>query len=636
MKNPIYALCFLLFGPLAAPAQLNPEPIQIPMRDGQTLAANLYLPNQSDAFPVILIQTPYNKELFNLSGLPLGIGHDIAGSDYAFVIVDWRCFYGSLPACTLNPNRGEDGYDAVEWIADQPWSDGRIGTWGPSALGNVQFETAREQPPHLVCAVPEVASPQTSYRDYYPGGAIRTEYLETLSFLFGAAGFGLVIDNPHYNLLWQIVENTTMYPEDIAVPMLLVGGWYDHNTYADFLLIDTLATNSPPAVKELHKILVGPWVHGGTGPANLGSLLQGELTYPAAENYNDLLALDFFDHHLRDIDNGWEGNARYLYFQMGENEWRHSDIWPPLGTQPQTLFLHADGSIQLQPASGSTDALSFNYDPSDPSPTIGGKTLSLALDQGPYDQAPLVESRPDALIFTTAPFEQAVELQGSVKGKLYVSSDRKDTDFTLRLTEVYPDGRSMLLGEAVQRMRFREGYAVADTAFMATGEVYPITFEFDPLANTFLPGQSLRLVVSSSNYPRYNRNMNTGGEMYPNGNTDTLVNALVAENTVHLNALYPSQIELPLAAPITALQAVAAEKTGPSAFPNPSSGEFQLMDLPAPCRLELFDSSGRLWKVEQAPAESHSLRLNELPAGLYFLRIFDRQQRSTSLRLRKE
>ena len=163
-----FPLLLLFLFPVLAFGQLNPEEIDIPMRDGKTLSGHLYRPNTSDAFPVILIQTPYNKNLYSLAGLPLGVGMDLENSPYAYVIVDWRCFYGSLSACVLNVNRGEDGYDTVEWIADQDWSNGKIGTWGPSALGNVQFETAREHPPHLVCAMPEVPSPTTTYKEYLP------------------------------------------------------------------------------------------------------------------------------------------------------------------------------------------------------------------------------------------------------------------------------------------------------------------------------------------------------------------------------------------------------------------------------------------------------------------------------------
>jgi predicted acyl esterase len=611
-------LIFLLAGGSLF-GQLDPEVISIPMRDGEELAAHLYRPNDTDAFPVILIQTPYNKAGFQLIGLPLGVDYDISSSDYAFVVVDWRCFFGSLPACTLNPNRGEDGYDAVEWIAAQPWSNGKIGTWGPSALGGVQFSTAYEQPPHLICAVPEVAAPWETYHKYYPGGSIKVEQLETLQTLFG--NYDLVINNPYYNLLWQIAENTTMRPEDVGIPMLLVAGWFDHNTEWDMVMIDTLASASPLEVRDQHKILIGPWVHGGVGPASVGTEQQGELSFPEATNGNDLLAKEFFDFYLRDIGNDWTSRDRYIYFQMGENTWEETDVWPPEGGTTQTFYLRENGFISTD-MSTSDEQLSFTYDPEDPSPTIGGKTLNPDLLQGPFDQGPEVESRNDVLIFSTPILTEALPVQGKVKAQLFVSSDRIDTDVVLRLTEVYPDGRSILIGESIQRLRFREGYTMSDEAFMTPGEVYPVTLSFEDFANTFQVGNQLRLIVSSSNYPRYNRNMNTGGEMYPNGEIDVLVNPLVAENTLYLSAAFPSNIELPIAG----ISSNLSEKdlfSGINMAPNPVrdhllisangyswDGGF-IVDMKGIKRLEL--SAGR---------DALDLNVEDLPPGMYSLQLF--------------
>ncbi|TNE59354.1 MAG: CocE/NonD family hydrolase, partial [Bacteroidetes bacterium] len=449
MKNLLPAL-LLLFAAQAF-AQLNPEPILIPMRDGKMLAADLYRPNQQGTFPVIFIQTPYNKNLFKL-GLPLDVGQNIAASNYAFVVMDWRCFYGSLAACTLNPNRGEDGYDAVEWIAGQDWCNGKIGTWGLSALGNIQWMTAREQPPHLVCAMPMVAAPETAYRHYYPGGAIRTEYLQTLGVLFGNS-FGPIVNNPHYNLVWQIAEGATWYPQDIEVPMLLVAGWFDHNINDDMLLFDGLRASSP--VTGQHRLLIGPWRHGG-----LGQVPQGDLQFPEAQNGDDIVGNQFFAHYLLGENNGWENTPLVQYFQMGDNTWKTSMAFPPANLTEQVLYLTGNKELVPDDPMAPATSLTFNYDPNDPSPTIGGKTLWPQLEQGPYDQGTAVESRSDALVFTTAVLTDGIAVVGQITAHLYVASDRKDTDVALRLTEVYPDGKSVLLNESIQRMRFRNGYTV--------------------------------------------------------------------------------------------------------------------------------------------------------------------------------
>ncbi|MBK7407905.1 MAG: CocE/NonD family hydrolase [Saprospirales bacterium] len=615
MKTQFWLACLFLFSVSGLQAQLNPQAISIPMRDGKALSAQLYLPNATGTFPVILIQTPYNKLYYQLTGLPLGVDYDIASSNYAFVVLDWRCFYGSIGACTANPNRGEDGYDAVEWIAAQPWCNGKVGTWGPSALGNVQFQTAYEQPPHLVCAIPKVAAPWETYHKYYPGGSIIVEHLQTLQTLFG--NYDLVIDNPYYNLIWQFAENTSMNPELVDVPMLLVAGWFDHNTEWDMVLIDTLSKASPQSVRDKHKILVGPWVHGGTSQSSVGTGQQGELFFPEAAAWNDIKGLEFFDFYMRGVENGWEDQARYIYFQMGDNEWHESQIWPPAGGTSQTYYLHADGTILPEAPDTPNASLSFPYDPEDPSPTIGGKTLNPDLLQGPYDQAEEVESRADVLLFSTPVLTESISIQGKIGVQLYVSSDRPDTDFTLRLTDVYPDGRSILLGECIQRMRFRNGYTQAAEAFMNPGEVYLITLEFEDLAVTFPVGHQLRLIVSSSNYPRYNRNMNTGGEMHPNGNIDTLVNPLVATNSVHLNTAYPSSLELPLAAVSSGITNPDNLKLNIDISPNPTTGQVEVRGEGI-IKVELYDINGQLIR---RVSTANSLDLEGLPAGVYVVQV---------------
>jgi predicted acyl esterase len=604
-------------------AQLNPQSIAIPMRDGKHLSAHLYLPNTSEQFPVILIQTPYNKNFFKNNGMPLGIGYDIVASPYAFVVLDWRCFYGSLLACTANPDRGADGYDAVEWIAGQPWSNGKVGTWGPSALGNVQFQTTYQNPPHLVCAVPEVPSPQTRYHHYYPGGSIRTEYFETLNLLFGIiGGFDVVVQNPYYNALWQYVESITLRPDLINIPMLIIGGWYDHNTTDNFMLIDALAKSSALPVRGQHKILVGPWVHGGTGQSRLGSEMQGELSYPAAIGWNDALALEFFDQYLRDVDRGYENRKRYLYFQMGDDQWQETEIWPPSGLQIQTFYLHADQQLTGLGPLQEAEPIHFTYDPRDPSPTVGGKTLNFVLDQGPYDQRLSVESRNDNLVFSTAPLPQDLVVKGSIKVHLHVASNRPDTDFVIRLTDVYPDGRSMLLGSAIQRMRFREGYRVADTTSMQSGAVYPITLSMDPLAVTFKAGHRLRLIITSSNYPRYNRNMNNEGEMYPNDNIDTLVNPLVAQNTVYTGDSYPSRMELPVeSAIITGNEEASAGNRECTVYPNPADNMVEISSLAENSKITLLDLVGAPIFSMHVSGSSANIDISSMTPGVYLLVI---------------
>jgi predicted acyl esterase len=611
----ILLLILLLCNSLTA--QLSYTTVQIPTRDSKFLAADIYLPDTVNTFSTILIQTPYDKDDFHTTGLPLGIGMNQAGSNFAFVILDWRCFYGSASACIAQPNRGEDGYDAVEWIAAQPWSNGRVGTWGPSALGNIQFMTAAQQPPHLICAAPEVASPQTQYQAYLPGGAARTEYLQTLGVLFGGGIASVVAANPHYNLLWQVSESTTDYTPTVGVPMFLVAGWFDHNTDIDIDLLEKLQTSSLPAVRSSHKLLVGPWVHGGTGIAHVGSTIQGDLSFPGAANWNDSLELEFFEYYLNNALNGWPSQPTVRYFQMGDDVWQSSTDWPPAGTVNQRLYLHDDGGLRSNTPAAAVSSLGYDYDPLDPSPTVGGKTLSLSLVQGPLNQIPAVESRNDVLIFTSDSLTQDVKVQGKISLHLQVSSDRKDTDMMARITDVYPDGRSILMGETVLRMRFRDGFAVADTAFMTGGTVYPIDLDFEHLAQTFKAGHRIRIIVSSSNYPRFNRNMNTGGDLYPGGNLDTLVGPLIAHNTLHLGSSTLSWVDLPVQMGASGVE-VDRELLEWDVFPNPISGGICHVRASEPGMCILYDLQGRRVGEFTVQAGEQEVQLPEgLPAGTY-------------------
>ena len=614
LKLPLICLFVALSNILLA--QLSPQEISIPMRDGKSLSAHLYLPNLSDDFPTILIQTPYNKNNYK-AGLPLGVRQNLASSNYAFVIVDWRCFYGSASACVANVDRGNDGYDAVEWIAAQTWSDGKIGTWGPSALGNVQFNTAVKQPPHLVCAVPEVTSPQTFYSDYYPGGVLISGRVKSLNILYGGA-FNTVIDNPYYNNTWQYVENNTIDLAEVDIPMLLVAGWYDHNIGVDIPLLQNLRLESGVTVRDKHKILIGPWVHGGTGQAYVGSSNQGELFYPDAEFVNHEYENAFFDFYLRGINNKWESDtAIFNYYQINESQWAHSATWPPAQTTTKTLFFSRDNT--LDNTMGTDDALTYAYDPTNPSPSTGGKTLTPGLDQGPLDQRTAVESRGDVQVFTSDAFEEDLVIRGVITTKLFVSSNRLDTDFMARLTQVYPDGRSMLLGETVMRMRYRNGNTVADTAFMQQGEVYEIDLPFDPLAVTISKGHKVRVIISSSNYPHYNRNMNTGGEMYPNTNPDTLVNPLVADNSIWVGNNYPSEIEFEVLESGVGIKKMDTTKVL-LFHPNPSKGTLYVDNIKTNYKLEVYDLSGRLVYAE-ADRNSATINLEFLSSGLYSIQL---------------
>jgi predicted acyl esterase len=602
----------------ASYAQLNPVSVTIPMRDGKFLAADIYLPNgDSLPRPTILIQTPYQKNFYHGLGLPLQVGFNINASPFNFVVVDWRCFYGSAAACTTAVNRGQDGYDCVEWIAQQPWSNDSTGTWGPSALGLIQFQTAKENPPHLTCCVPLVAGMRSDYQRYFPGGVYRTEYVQMLD----ALGYGLstlLLAHTVHDIYWQVAEATTFYPASVNVPVFMIGGWYDHATEEVLESFEGIRTQSALAVRSQQKLLMGPWTHNTTSGAPLN---VGELAYPEAVNASDSLARKFFEYYLLNAANGWDQRPVVEYFQMGENTWNNDVSWNNAGLQDFNLYFHSTGALDLNMPAASSDSLNINYDPRNPSPTVGGPTLLNTLSQGPYDQQPVVESRNDLLSFTTLPLSGDVVMRGRPIAHLKVSSGNPDTDFSLRLTDVYPDGRSMLVLDGIRRMRFRNGYAAADTSVISPGTVYPLDVDlFANTAITFLAGHKIRVDVTSSNYPRFDSNLNNGQAMYSAGDT------LVAQNVVYMNSTDASYITLPLESFPDAVEEVNAMK-GISIFPDPCNEWCEVSGLLAAgyqgeiSRVVVYDSMGR--ELYTAFVSSSKLRLqtSNLQCGIYFLRI---------------
>jgi predicted acyl esterase len=616
-----FILFFIIISNLSFAQVLTPIVDSIPMSDGRKLAADIYIPSGMTSGPVILIQTPYNRILYRF-GLPLRIGTNLNSSNYIFVIADWRGFYGSAGAMYTSPTpptRGVDGASAVEWIYTQPWCNGKIGTWGPSALGKVQFQTAKENPPHLTCICPLVAGSQFDYDEYYPNGCLRTEYVQQLDGL----GFGLspfIVSQPVHNITWTFVENQNYYPASIQVPCFMIGGWYDHNIEVMLELFNGIRTSSPIAVRNQHRLLMGPWVHGGHGAAYVGSATQGQLSYPNAQYWSDSLALMYFDYHLRTISNGWNSTQYVQYYQLGENTWNTSPAWPPTGTTPVNFYFHQSGALNENMPANGTDFLSFNYNPANPSPTIGGTTLRADLDQGPYDQAPLVESRNDILTFTTNTFTQNTVLKGKATIHMKVASDKLDTDFCVRLTDVYPDGRSMLVNDGVMRMRFRNGTNATDTASMIPNTIYDCVINLPNTSITFLAGHKLRVDITSSNYPRFNRNMNTGGAMYPGGKMDTLVNPQTASNKVYTNNVNQSYITLPLIG-FTSNISILENNLQFDLYPNPANSFLNInTGLTENYSVTIYTILGQVVFTEQSN-DAKKINIQPLPPGVYSLEI---------------
>lgn len=586
------------------------------MRDSKKIAADVYIPAGVNNAPVILIQTPYNRQYYRLVGLPLGIGKDQNNSPYIFVISDWRGFYGSSKSKYAgNPGLGEDGYDLVEWIAKQSWCNGKIGTWGPSALGKVQFQTASENPPSLTCICPLVAAPQTFFNDYYPGGCLRTEYLEQLD----ALGFGLspiIVAHPYFDLTWSFSEKTTDYHEKINVPCLMIGGWYDHNVNLMLSFFEGLKKSSP--VKEKHKLVMGPWVHGGSGISQVGTAIQGDLTYPDAAGWHDTFALRFFSYYLKGKQNNWESTPEVNSYQMSEG-WQSLSVWPPSQTEEKKYFLRSDLTLSTSQPGTDRDSISFNYDPSKPSLTYGGPILRKDLKQGPLDLSGNVEKEQDVLIFTSSELSEDLIIQGSVKIRFQVSSDRTDTDFDVRLTDVYPDGRSIIFSDGARRMRFRDGNSSSEVKLMIPGTIYSCEIDLTHTALTLKKGHKIRIIVSSSNYPRFNRNMNTGAEMYPQNNMDSLLNPLIAKNTLHLGNAVASYILFPVKSSTSGIAQKNTEQPYFKIVPNPAKHSFNFFwyETEIPKQIVIHNMQGKLVHVETIHTRNTSISVSHLKTGTY-------------------
>lgn len=530
-----------------------PFSVKIPMRDGKKLAVDVFLPKGEGKFPTILIMTPYNRKLLG-AAIPAAsaVSKLIDREHYVFVVVDWRGFFGSKDAGgdvgkVQADLRGKDGYDTVEWIAKQKWSNSKVGMWGVSALGKIQYWTAIQQPPHLVCICPAVAQHGYFYEHYYHGGVYKKNYSGIHEQVGYTGAEKKILAHPTYDNLWKLLESPIVNKYSrINLPILIIGGWYDTYTEGVLQTFNALRKLAGSEARKSTKMIIGPWIHVD---AASGKLKQGELKFSEAARVSEKEAKRFFDYYLRDKkDNGYDKEPAIRYFQMGENKWKNSSAWPPANLKEVSYFLQAEGKLLTDKPDEDCQPDTFRYDPNDPSPTVGGMTICKFWDPaapkiaaGPMDQRVRVEGRKDHVSYSTDVLDKDVAVRDVVKVKLYVSSDRVDTDFAIRLCDVYPDGRSMLITDGIHRMRFRE--SLQKEKLMKPGEVYEVTVVLTPTAHTFRKKHRIRILVSSSNYPRFDRNPNNGEHFF----TDKK-KALVATNKIYHDSSHLSALFLPAGA----------------------------------------------------------------------------------------
>ncbi len=567
----------------------------VPMRDGTRLAADIFRPDAPGRFPVLVSRGPYGKEGY--LDQPNHSMWFFPKNGYVFVNQDCRARFDS-EGDYYDPvfQEAQDGWDTVEWAARQSWSTGRVGTTGQSYLGATQYTLAgmNPLPPHLQAMAPVSASSDFHQSwVYHTGGAMEWGWMVPYTIFKGRntlerAGrsdlltqmdeyvlppgnfaqpltdrwylhlplrdwidrlkeaapyfheyFDQELDGPYW---WR--ANLLKNLGGVKIPMFHVSSWYD-------IFLEG-ALNSFQAIRERgaselarnnQRLLIGPWAHirpftepnsGGAGDIDFGDNARIEL--------HDYL-LRWFDHWLQDIDSGITGEPPVYLFVMGENRWRQENEWPLARTHYTPYYLHSQGSANTRHGDGSLSTVpcgeeshdQFVYDPQDPAPTAGGNTL--IIDYGVADQG-AVEDRADVLAYTSEPLERDLEITGPIRVHLYASTSAVDTDFTAKLVDLRPDGYAQNLQDGIIRARYRT--SVAQPSFVQPGQVYRYTIDLGSTSHVVKAGHRIRLDVSSSNFPRFDRNPNTGAAL---GVDDQLE---AAQQTVHHSGLYPSHVELPV------------------------------------------------------------------------------------------
>lgn len=505
----------------------------VAMRDGACLRTQVYLPRlPRGPYPIILVRTP--DEQYEVTKRQ---ARYVCHNGYGLVVQESRNCRNTPGTQMIFLNDADDGHDTILWIARQSWCNGRIGTFGPSAVGFSQNLLAPDAPPYLCAQHVMMAFSNMYTQTAYQGGALRKELVEgwLAQRPCGEQMLELVRQHPNYDEMWAKLA-PEQQASHVNVPAVFWGGWYDPFLQGAINSFTTINTQGGPNARGNCRLILGPWIH-----QQLETLIdpRNANCYPQAG-----AAVRWFDYWLKCKPTGVTCDRPVHYYVMGAscepcalgNRWKTADQWPPPhATVP--FYLRSGGGLAANSAPAGDEKLSYKYDPANPVPTAGGQNLEWAA--GAMDQQ-CVESRPDVLIFTSDVLADPVEITGPVVAKLFVSSDAPDTDFTVKLTDVYPDGRSILVTDGILRARFRNSFSKPEP--LKAGEVYELTVEAGNTAIAFNRGHRIRVAISSSNCPRFEPNPNTGA-----GPSDKLP-PRVATNTLYLSNDRPSHVILPVAA----------------------------------------------------------------------------------------
>jgi hypothetical protein len=535
--------------------------VKVPMQDGIRLAANIFLPSESGRFPAILVRTPYNKGDDLTPNFRAFVDHG-----YAMVVEDARGRYESEGVFDPFGHEPKDGNDTLNWIAQQPWSDGKIGMLGGSYLGIVQWKAALLNNPHLKAIAP-VVSGSDDYRDRYysTGGAMQlghrllwmsenlrasgytppafSTYVRVLPLRradLSATGqrcgiFQKVLDHPSYDAFWRAVS-TREHISQIHVPVFSVGGWYDCFVESDLAAFTALHRSS-----SVNHIVIGPWPHNMS--VKFANVDFGKESGAPIRR----MQIQWFDQWLKLKDTPMLSSPPVRIFVMGANRWRDEQEWPPARAKMTRLYLASNGRANTLEGNGVLAARlprkaapdRFDFDPRNPVPTAGGAACCnpAAFPWGPMDQRS-IERRPDVLVFTSPVLSEDLEVTGPVSVVLYAATSALDTDFTAKLVDVFPTGEARNLTDGILRLRYRDSLDKPQLA--KPGQVYEVTIDAGVTSNVFLKGHRVRLEISSSNFPRFDRNPNTGRPVAD----ETVLRK--ASQLIYHDRAHPSHILLPV------------------------------------------------------------------------------------------
>jgi len=509
------------------------ETVMAPMRDGIKLATDVYLPTGDGPWPTVLVMTPYGKK---------GAGAFAGEANrrgYAYVAQDFRGRFDSegedYPVFLHNGwGEHQDGYDTVEWVAKQKWSNGKVGGWGISAPACALNMTAPSRPPHLTCSYSVVAFSSMYHQAAYQGGAFHKSLMEDWlkASQFSPKNLELFRAHPNYDDFWRQFD-TESVASKVNVPTMFVGGWYDIFTAGTINSFMTINRQGDESVRGKCRLVMEAYGHGR----------NEDLVFPNAAQPPAADAWKWFDIWLKNDGKGIEEIPAVQYFVMGDpadpntpgNTWRTAGDWP-VPAEAIKVYFHPDNKLRLAAPQEMFGSLAYKYDPKNPVPTIGGANLTIS--KGPKDQRS-IEERTDMLLFTSPVLDRYVEITGPVRVKLWASSTAPDTDFTAKLCDVYPDGRSMIVLDGILRASHRN--SLEKDELMEPGKIYEFEIDLWSTSLVVSPGHRVRVAISSSNAPRFEPNPNTGK---PSGSDDKTE---VATNTIYMNADHPSHILLPAA-----------------------------------------------------------------------------------------